>query len=58
MNYPPPPPMYKNPGLAAVLSFFYMGLGPIYNRQIAKGIFFILAYTQSWILIIVLICFL
>ncbi len=58
MNYPPPPPMYKNPGLAAVLSFFYMGLGQIYNGQIAKGIFFILAYTLSWILIIVLIGFL
>ncbi len=58
MNYPQPPPMYKNPGLAAVLSFFYMGLGQIYNGQIAKGIFFILAYTLSWILMIVLIGFL
>jgi len=55
MNYPLPPPMYKNPGLAAVLSFFYMGLGQIYNGQIAKGIAFIIIYTISWIMIIVLI---
>ena len=52
---PPPPVMYKNPGLAAVLSFFYMGLGQIYNGQIAKGIAFIIAYTISWILTAVLI---
>lgn len=31
----------KNPGLAAVLSFFYTGLGQIYNGQIAKGIAFL-----------------
>lgn len=28
----------KNPGLAAVLSFFIIGLGQIYNGQIGKGI--------------------
>jgi TM2 domain-containing membrane protein YozV len=28
----------KNPGIAAVLSFFITGLGQIYNGQIAKGI--------------------
>jgi len=28
----------KNPGLAAILSFFICGLGQIYNGQIAKGI--------------------
>jgi len=55
MHYQPPPPIYKNPGLAAVLSFFYMGLGQIYNGQIAKGIAFIVAYTISWILIFVVI---
>lgn len=55
-TYPPPPPVfYKNPGLAAVLSFFYMGLGQIYNGQIAKGIVFIVMFTISWILIFVLI---
>ena len=52
MNYqsPPPPVFYKNPGLAAVLSFFWMGLGQIYNGQLAKGIVFIIAYAISWIL--------
>jgi hypothetical protein len=30
----------KNPGLAALLSFFYTGLGQIYNGQIGKGIIF------------------
>lgn len=55
MSYQGPPPVYKNPGLAAVLSFFYMGLGQIYNGQIAKGIAFIVFYTISWILWLVLI---
>lgn len=57
MHYQPPPTVYKNPGLAAVLSFFYMGLGQIYNGQIAKGVAFIVAYTISWVMIIVLIGF-
>lgn len=52
---PPPPVFYKNPGLAAVLSFFWMGLGQIYNGQIAKGIAFIIVYTISWLLMFVLI---
>jgi TM2 domain-containing membrane protein YozV len=50
-----PPIFYKNPGLAAVLSFFYMGLGQIYNGQIAKGIAFIVLYTISILLIFILI---
>lgn len=52
---PPPPVFYKNPGLAAVLSFFWMGLGQIYNGQIAKGVAFIIFYTISWLLMFVLI---
>ena len=58
MNGQPPyqaPPPYKNPGLAAVFSFFYMGLGQIYNGQIAKGIAFIIAYSISWLLILVVV---
>src|SRR5665647_1415963 len=39
-----PVPVYfpdrKNPGVAAVLSFFWAGLGQIYNGQLAKGIGF------------------
>ncbi len=58
MNQPTPPVFYKNPGLAAVLSFFYMGLGQIYNGQMSKGIFFIIAYTISWIMMIIVIGFL
>lgn len=56
-NMPPPQPpiFYKNPGLAAVLSFFWMGLGQIYNGQIAKGIAFIVFYAISWILVFVVI---
>lgn len=51
MSYQQPPPVfYKNPGLAAVLSFFWMGLGQIYNGQISKGIAFIVAYAVSWLL--------
>jgi len=55
MNQPSPPVFYKNPGLAAILSFFYMGLGQIYNGQIGKGIFFIVVYSISWLLIFILI---
>jgi TM2 domain-containing membrane protein YozV len=50
-----PPQFYKNPGLAAVLSFFYMGLGQIYNGQIGKGVAFIVIWTISWLLVLVLI---
>lgn len=57
MEQPAPPVFYKNPGLAAVLSFFWMGLGQIYNGQIAKGIFFIIAYAISWILMFIIIGF-
>jgi len=57
MNAPVQPAVYKQPGIAAVLSFFYMGLGQIYNGQISKGIFFIIAYAVSWILMIAVIGF-
>lgn len=52
-----PPVFYKNPGLAAVLSFFYMGLGQVYNGQIAKGIFFIVVYSISIVMMLILIGF-
>ena len=58
MNQPTPPVFYKNPGLAAVFSFFCMGLGQIYKGQLSTGIFFIIAYTVSWILMIIVIGFL
>lgn len=53
----PPPIFYKNPGLAAVLSFFYMGLGQIYNGQIAKGIAFVVIYSISIFLMVIIIGF-
>jgi TM2 domain-containing membrane protein YozV len=34
--------------LAAVLSFFFCGLGQIYNGQIVKGLVMIVAYAISW----------
>lgn len=44
--HPPsgPPVFYKNPAVAVVLSFFWAGLGQLYNGQIAKGIIFLTVY--------------
>lgn len=47
----------KNPGVAAVLSFFYCGLGQIYNGQILKGILMFVAYSISILLMYVLVGF-
>lgn len=47
----------KNSGLAAILSFFYTGLGQIYNGQIGKGLAMIVAYLISWFLMFVVIGF-
>lgn len=55
MQNHPPLAAYKNPGLAAVLSFFFMGLGQIYNGQIAKGVAFIVIYSISWMFVVLLI---
>jgi TM2 domain-containing membrane protein YozV len=52
-----PPVVYKNPGIAAVLSFFYTGLGQIYNGQIAKGIAFMVIQGINIVLMFVLIGF-
>lgn len=43
----------KNAGLAAILSFFYTGLGQIYNGEIGKGIGMIVLYFISWLLMFV-----
>ncbi|MEW6771832.1 MAG: hypothetical protein AB1330_10665 [Bacillota bacterium] len=50
--------MHKNPGLAAVLSFFFAGLGQIYNGQIGKGIGLIIAELISGLLCTVIVGFL
>ena len=52
-----PPKFYKNPSIATILSFFYMGLGQIYNGQIGKGIVFIVLYGISVALMFVVIGF-
>lgn len=45
----------KNPGLAAVLSFFFTGLGQIYNGQIGKGIGMIVVQFINILLMFVVI---
>ncbi len=52
-----PPKFYKNPSIATILSFFFMGLGQIYNGQIGKGIVFIILYGISVALMWVVIGF-
>lgn len=37
-----PVKIYKNPGTATVLSFFFTGLGQIYNEEISKGVILII----------------
>jgi TM2 domain-containing membrane protein YozV len=37
----------RNPGTAAILSFFFMGLGQAYNREIAKALVFLILYVIS-----------
>ncbi|MGP8190241.1 MAG: double zinc ribbon domain-containing protein [Methanobacterium sp.] len=51
------PVIQKNPGIAAVLSALFVGLGQIYNGEILKGIILIIAYAVSCVLIFVLIGF-
>jgi len=46
-----PPKFYKNPSIATVLSFFWSGLGQMYNGQIVKGVMFLFAYGISALLI-------
>jgi TM2 domain-containing membrane protein YozV/ribosomal protein L40E len=45
----------KSSGIAAVLSFFFPGLGQIYNGQIGKGILFIILSGILILLMFVLI---
>ena len=47
----------KNPGIAAVLSFFFTGLGQIYNGQIGKGILFIVIQLVNIALMFVVVGF-
>jgi len=47
----------KNPGLAAVLSFLWVGLGQVYNGEVAKGILLMIVYVFSVLLMFVIIGF-
>ncbi|HII80304.1 MAG TPA: hypothetical protein HA261_07910 [Methanosarcina sp.] len=47
----------KNPGLAAVASFFFSGLGQIYNGEIKKGLLLIFIQVINVLLFFVLIGF-
>jgi TM2 domain-containing membrane protein YozV len=41
----------RSPGIAAVLSFFWCGLGQIYNGRIIKGVILMMLYGLSWLMI-------
>ncbi len=57
IKQPPAPQIAdrKNPGLAAVLSFLFTGLGQIYNGQIGKGIAFLIIGIITWVTVLFLI---
>ena len=48
----------KSPGIAAVLSFIFIGLGQIYNGEIGKGILFLILGVVFVFMMLVLIGFL
>ncbi|WP_394838516.1 hypothetical protein LVJ94_16570 [Pendulispora rubella] len=39
---------HLNPGLAAVLSFFFPGVGQIYNGKFLRGIFWLIITPGAW----------
>ena len=45
--------MTPNPGTSAILSFFWTGLGQIYNGEIGKGILFMIIQAVNFCLIFV-----
>ena len=47
----------KNPGIAAIASFFFAGLGQIYNGEIGKGLLLIIVQTVNVFLMFVIIGF-
>lgn len=51
------PSQVKNPGLAAVASFFWVGLGQIYNGEIGKGFLFMVIEVINLLLLTVVIGF-
>ena len=49
--------MPKNPTLAAILSFLFMGLGQFYNGEVKKGVLFAALYIVSSVLMTFVIGF-
>ncbi len=49
--------LYKNPSISTILSFFFMGIGQIYNGQTGKGFIFMIVYFISIALMAVVIGF-
>lgn len=47
----------KNPGLAAVASFFFTGLGQIYNGEFGKGLMFFFIQVINVLLMFIFIGF-
>lgn len=47
----------KNPGLAAVASFFFTGLGQIYNGEFGKGLLLFFIQVINFLLMFVIIGF-
>ena len=43
------PTEMRNPGIAAVLSFFSPGVGQIYNGKILRGIFWLIVTPGLWL---------
>ena len=39
----------RNPGIAAILSFFIPGVGQIYNGKILRGIFWLIVTPGIWV---------
>jgi TM2 domain-containing membrane protein YozV len=39
----------RNPGTAAILSFFIPGVGQIYNGRVLRGIFWLIVTPGIWI---------
>jgi len=52
-----PPVIKKDPTIAAILSFLFVGLGQIYNGQLGKGILFMIIQLINVGLCLVLIGF-
>jgi TM2 domain-containing membrane protein YozV len=45
----------KSPGVALIASFFIPGLGSMINGDVGKGLFILIGYIISWLLVIVII---